>query len=117
MEKNEKKNDLKKKKKVAEPGWATAHFPSLGSRYNLLYRGRHGLGARQGALHDQAGMQWHATTRCSWTATRPARAHDMAQRARHEFLYRDIGFVSRQGGNACLGSAPVVSRYSFCIVT
>ena len=39
----------KKKKRVAEEaGWATAHFPSFRSRYNVLYRDRPGAQARRG---------------------------------------------------------------------
>ena len=102
-----------KKKMQWNLEWATTHY-GVESRYNALYRDRQGWKARNrrawpGRLgHDMARKG--ATTQCNWAATR--------QPARQEFLHHDTGFVSRQGrGSTCLGLAPVMSRYSFCIVT
>ena len=68
------------------------------------------MGHAAGA-HGQAST-WPRHSAVGLQHGQPARA------TQQEFLYLDTGFVSRQGkGNACLGSAPVVSRYSFCIVT
>ena len=54
----------KKKKKVAGGWMGYCPFSSFGSRYNVLYRDRHGLGAQLGvhgqARYDRAGVLGHA---------------------------------------------------------
>ena len=106
---------MKKKKVQWRLEWATVHFLCLESRYNRLYRdtrravGTHG---QAGHGHDMAGHDHDtAITRHSWAATRPS-ARGMGFCIVTQVLCRDRGAVC-----ACLGSAPVVSRYSFCIVT
>ena len=91
--------------------WANVHF-GVGSRYNVLYRDRHGLGAHGQARHDQAGALGRvagAATRCSrpcnTAGLRVGRAAVRARTAwplgvsRYKVLYRCGGtaFVSRHG--------------------
>ena len=119
MEQNEKKKKSEKKIKVQETWLGYCPFTvCVGSRYNKLY---HDTGCAAGA-HGQAGHN-HDTV---------GHDHDTAQlgcdiastRAQHSPA-RVIGFCivtqilcrDRGAAHACLGSAPVVSRYSFCIVT
>ena len=78
----------------------------VGSRYNVLYRDRRGLGAHGQAQHDRAGAQGRATQPCDTAnrdTTRPACARGERQHvrtwtghwsvSRYKMLYRGRGAV------------------------
>ena len=111
---------MKKKKVYAQEvgiGYCPFSF-CVQSRYNRLYRDTGciaGVHGQEGQGHDMA------TTRLSG---RLVARHDMANpRARHGMgFYVVTQILCRDGGwgetaRACLGSALVVSRYKFCIMT
>ena len=96
-----KKMSEKRKKGCMKLGWATAHLQFvLGHDTTNCIVTQSAQQARM-ARQDTATIRSStAMTRRNWAATRPAIARDKAQRARHGVLYRDTGFVSRQGGSA-----------------
>ena len=114
---SEKKNKKKTKKGVVEAGMGYCPFSlCVESRYSRLYRdtgriaGTHG---QAGHGHDMArhGHDTATTRYCQPTReTRPS--------ARRGFcIVTQVLCRNRGIARACLGLAPVVSDYNFCIVT
>ena len=71
---------MKEKKRAAEEArWATAHFPSFESRYNVLYRDRLGtqLGWAQPGGHDTARTRPRHGRACATILLACARANDV----------------------------------------
>ena len=56
-------------------------FSSYGSRYNVLYRDKHGLGVHGQVRYGRAGVQQGVATQPGGAATRPACARGERQRA------------------------------------
>ena len=88
---NKEKKREEKKKTCRKLEWATTHF-GVGSRYNVLYCDRQGLG---GSIEAHSGTPRHGAQACDMACDTAGSARNTAQLARHGVLYRDTKFVSR----------------------